>query len=79
MASKADKWPNADAYTRKHLDAWLTANLHLSSVDRQGLKSEMLTVYEGDPEYYDRTGWTSCYKAAKSRLDDREMTRRLYG
>ncbi len=53
-----------DAYTMKHLEAWLNAEVNGDSC-RDEVRASMLNVYDDDPEYWMSQSWWNLFDRAK--------------
>jgi len=52
-----------DAWTLRHLDAWLYDHVHGETV-RAAVRARMLTLAADDPEYWSGQGWPNLYDRA---------------
>jgi len=59
-----DHAPTRDAFTMRHLDTWLDANIN-GDTCRAEVKGAMLTIYDDDPEYWSGQAWSNLYDRAK--------------
>ena len=49
-----------DAYTMRHLDAWLDSEVN-GDTCREEVRTAMLSLYDDDPEYWDSQSWWNLF------------------
>jgi hypothetical protein len=53
-----------DAYTVRHLDAWLDEQIH-GDTQRAAIRERMIAFISDDPEYWGAQSWWNVYDRAK--------------